>query len=81
MLDPVDSLGNLGSKTAYERVHRGVMWALWPHGTPGIVSLNRLHVLALFELNTLLYGITTRYHPLRYLGFTTDDTMSAREPR
>ena len=59
MLYPVDSLGNLGSKTAYERVHRGVMWALWHHDTPGIVSLNRLHVLALFELNTLLYGITT----------------------
>ncbi len=28
--------------------------------TPGVLlSLNRLHVLALFELNTLLFGMTT----------------------
>ena len=82
LLYPGDHLGNLGSKTAYERVHRGVMWTLWHHHTPGIVSLNRIHVLALFEFNTLLYGITTGYqHRIRYPGFTTDYTMSARKPR
>jgi hypothetical protein len=70
---PIDSLGNLGPKTAYERVHRGVMWALWHHDTPGIVSLNRLHVLALFELNTLLYGSnrSREIEPLKPLVFMT----------
>jgi hypothetical protein len=29
------------------------------HPPDALLSLNRLHVLALFELNTLLYGMTT----------------------
>ncbi len=82
LLDPADHVSEVGQHPVLRGYDVCLFYDIIRSPPLPYVPLNRVHVLARVTFNTLLFGITT-VAPLfsHVLGFTSDHTMRAREPR